>query len=194
MQKKQEERLTDEQRMLVEENIGLARKAAWKYKASCARYGMDWDDAFSIACLGLVRAARSVDPAKGKPSTYLFYGCETELLMELRRRRSTAHSAFETVSLQEPCGRNPDGNEITYADVLEAEGPGVDEAAIGRCTEARMLAVLERKATPTQKRILWMHMQGMPQWQIGEFFGHGQVWACRQLAACRKIVMEEMAS
>lgn len=194
MQKKREERLTDEQRTLVEENIGLARRVAWKYKASCARYGMDWDDVFSIACLGLMKAARSFDPAKGKRGTYLTYGCETEVLMELRRCRDTAHSAFAAVSLQDPCGRNPGGKELTYADVLEAEGPGIDEEVIGRCTEAQVLAALDRRTTSTQKRVLRMHMQGMPQRQIGGAFGHGQVWAYRQIAACRKIAAEVLAS
>lgn len=194
MQKKREERLTDAQRTLVEENIGLARTIAWKYKVSCARYGMDWDDVFSIACLGLVNAARSFDPTKGKPSTYLSYGCETAVLMELRRCRDVAHSAFATVSIQEPFGRNADGDELTYEGVLEAEGPGVEDEVIGRYAAGQVLAALDRRATSTQKRILRMYMHGMPQRKISEFYGHRQSWASRQIAACRKIVAEVLAS
>ena len=37
----QKEKLTDTQRELVEANLGLARIAAWKYRESCAKVGID---------------------------------------------------------------------------------------------------------------------------------------------------------
>lgn len=57
-------RLTDFQRQLAESHIGLARRIAWKYLKACERLGMDWDDVFSIACMGLMRAVRTFDPEK----------------------------------------------------------------------------------------------------------------------------------
>lgn len=194
MQEKQKERLTEEQRSLVEENIGLAKRIAWKYQTTCAQYGMEWDDVFSIACLGLMRAARSFDPSKSRAATYLTYGCETEVLQELRRQRAESRSAFATVSLQEVCGRDRQGHELRLEDTLPSDVPGTEEAALSACMETKIQAMLERKTTPMQKRVLMLRMSGLSQKEVAQKIGCSQTHVSRILSKIRRRVMEELAS
>lgn len=194
MQEKQKERLTDAQRTLVEENIGLAKRIAWKYHAVCAPYGMDWNDVFSIACLGLMRAARSFDPEKSRPATYLTFGCETEVLMELRRHRRVARSAFMTVSLQEICGYDRQGHEMHIEDTLKSDAPTPEDAAVDACVEELVQLMLAHKATPKQKRVLFLRMNGLSQKEIAQTLGCSQAWVSRILSKLRRYVTKELAS
>lgn len=195
MQKnEQKERLTDAQRTLVEENIGLAKRIAWKYCALCAQYGMDWNDVFSIACLGLMRASRSFDPERSRPSTYLTFCCETEVLQELRRQRSKSRNAFRTVSMQEVCGRNRRGDELYIEDMLVSGEPTPEDAVLDRCLEERVQSALEHKTTPKQKRVLSLRMQGLSQNEIARTVGCSQTHVSRIMSQIRRRVMEEIVS
>lgn len=54
---------------MVTENMGLAHAAAGRFGA----VGLEYDDLFQIACVGLIKAARGFDPEYGvKFSTYAF--------------------------------------------------------------------------------------------------------------------------
>lgn len=53
----------------VSEHLGLAHLACKTYKTHVGR-GFDYDDLFQAACEGLLDAARTYDPTKGKFSTY----------------------------------------------------------------------------------------------------------------------------
>ena len=194
MQKQEKERLTDAQRALVEANVGLAKRIAWKYHTVCAPYGMDWNDVFSTACLGLMRAARLFDPEKSRAATYLTYGCETEVLQELRRQRAESRSAYTTVSLQEVCGRDRQGHELYLEDTLPSDAPGTEEAALSACMEMKIQTMLECQTTPMQKRVLALRMSGLSQKEVAQRIGCSQTHVSRILSRIRSRVMEELAS
>ena len=55
----------------ISEHLGLAHLACKNFKALAnGARGFDYDDLFQAACEGLIYAAQSYDPAKGKFSTY----------------------------------------------------------------------------------------------------------------------------
>ncbi len=62
-----DDRMTDEQRRLVEENMGLVGLHIRRHVGGLDRPTRDreWDDLFQEGCLGLVRAAKSFDAGKG---------------------------------------------------------------------------------------------------------------------------------
>ena len=185
----QKEKLTDAQRELVEANLGLARMAAWKYRESCARVGIDWDDAYSIACLGLMKAARSYDPMRGKPSTYLSFGCETAILMELRKHRALTRCTVLTVSMETPLHTDINGNMLTLADVLEDPGPAMED----ECIAAILIENARCNITPRQAEILRLMQEGMNQHEIGRIIGCSQSYVSRLINACKKQVQEAIA-
>lgn len=76
------QRLTPEQSRLVEDNLNLARSAAWRWHK---RTGMEYSDLQSAAFLGLVKACRKFDPGLGfKISTYAVPTIRGELLHYVR--------------------------------------------------------------------------------------------------------------
>ena len=107
--------LTESQRRLVEQNIGLAGCAAARFRRSGKTVGLELDDLFSIACMGLVYGAQRYDPAVSRPGTYLFDCCQWMLLTELRHRRRKCR-AGTVYSLDMPVVM---GREVvTYGDLL----------------------------------------------------------------------------
>jgi RNA polymerase sporulation-specific sigma factor len=126
--------MTDEQERLVTQNLRLAGFFAQKYAGS----GIEIDDLYSIACVGLCKAALAFDPARSKFSTYASRCMTNELNMALRRRKEIRHGVT-VVSLD---GELLEG--LTYKDLIadDAALPG-DVAEQNECAE-RMLAGVGR--------------------------------------------------
>lgn len=185
----QKEKLTEAQQQLVEENLGLARMAAWKYRESCARVGIDFDDALSIASMGLIRGARSYNPAVSRPSTYLIRACETAILMELRKHRASTRCTMLTISIETPVRTDNEGNTLTIADTLENAGPTMED----ECIAEILVDAAMRKITPRQADILRMMQGGMNQQEISRVLGCSQSYVSRLFNACRKQVQEAIA-
>lgn len=186
----QKEKLTDAQRELVEANLGLARMAAWKFRESCAKVGIDLEDAMSIAYMGLIKGARSYDPSISKPGTYLMRGCELALLMELRKHRVLRLNAAQTVSLETPICMDKDGGAIfTIAETIANPGPALDDA----CIASILMDDAMSHISPRQREILRLMQDGLSQHEIGRRIGCSQAYVSRLLAACRKQVREAIA-
>ena len=185
----QKEKLTDAQRELVEANLGLARMVAWKYRESCARVGIDFDDAVSIACMGLIKGVRRYNPAVSKPSTYLSRGCELEIMMELRKRRQPCRCATLTISIDTPMDWDDEGHTRTLSDVLAEPGPTLEDSCIATILVDTAMCNL----TPRQAEILRLMQEGLNQHEIGRIIGCSQSYVSRLVNACRKQVQEAIA-
>lgn len=185
----QKEKLTDVQRQLVEVNLGLARLVAWKYRESCAKVGIDWDDAYSIACMGLMKAVRLYNPGISKPGTYLMRGCELAIMMELRKYRLPCRSAALTVSLEDSVYTDSKGHELTLGDMLEAPGPALED----ECCAAILIDEAMKQITPRQRDILRLMQDGLNQHEIGRIIGCSQSYVSRLVNACRKQLQEAIA-
>lgn len=78
--------LNDEQRMLVEENMGLVGKVIKDCLKNPAAQGCyTYDDLFQIGCIGLCKAAQTNRPGRGAFSTYAYLLIHNEIYNELER-------------------------------------------------------------------------------------------------------------
>lgn len=186
----QKKKLTDAQRQLIEENLGLARMAAWKYREPCAKVGIDWDDAYAIACEGIIRGVQRYKPELGRASTYLIRGCELAILMELRKFRQKCRAGFLTVSLSDIYCGDRDGNALTIEDTVMDTRQSPEEESV---TEIMLQSVM-KKLTSRQKIILQMALDGFTQDEIGRALGLSQSYVSRLFIACKKQIQEAVAS
>lgn len=187
-------KLTDAQLKLVESNIGLARSVTWKRFRDYARFGMAWDDVFSVACVGLMRAVRTFNPEKSRASTYLTYGCESELSDEMRKQHARFRSAFTTVPIHDVCLRDRYGNELRIADTLVSNTPTPEEIMLTTCSQRQIQHVLRNDFTSKEYLILSRYMNGATQRDIAQMFGCSQAHVSRTIARMRKRVKEELAA
>lgn len=178
--------LTDSQRRLVEDNIRLATFVAKRFTGAMECTGLDFDDLFSLACLGLCHGARLYNPAISKPSTYLCRCCESIILQELRKERRRMGIA-RTVSLDAPVPWNLDA-ELTLGDVLEAPNTVENEAI----AHMALTHVLE-EATELEQTALQLYASGMSQTEIALIVGVSQSYVSRILAKMRKRANEALA-
>ena len=129
--KQEEERLIlllcekgDEQarNKLIEHNLRLVSHIAKKY----INTGEDLDELITIGSIGLVKAISTFRPEKGALSAYASRCIENEIRMYLRQER---RRILAETSLEEPVGRDSDGNEVTVGDRLSSDDDDVQESA-----------------------------------------------------------------
>ena len=78
--------LNDEQRILVEENMGLVGKVIKDCLQNPSAQGCyTYDDLFQIGCIGLCKAAQTDRPGRGAFSTYAYILIRNEIYNELER-------------------------------------------------------------------------------------------------------------
>lgn len=104
--------LTDEQRKLVEDNVGLAYKFVHRKGFT---YGYEFEDAVQIALLGLIHAAMTFKESKSKFSTYAFLAMQSQFNIEYRKVKRQKESGIINVSLSEPITEN---EELSVEDVV----------------------------------------------------------------------------
>lgn len=99
--------------ILIERNLRLVVHIAKKYSHS-----HDVDDLISIGSIGLIKAVSTYDNTKGNRfATYAARCIQNEILMHLRSSKKLQNE----VSLEEPIGRDKEGNAISLIDILENE-------------------------------------------------------------------------
>lgn len=104
-------------RILIEHNLRLVAHIVKKYHNT----GKDIDDLISIGTIGLIKGVSTFKPDKGvRLSTYAARCIDNEILMVIR---STKNLKSE-MSINEPMGRDNEGNEINLLDIL---GTDMDE-------------------------------------------------------------------
>lgn len=107
--------------ILVEKNMRLVAHMAKKY-ASAKKEWVD-EDLISIGTIGLIKAVDSYRCSRDvRFSTYAAKCIDNEILMSLRQDKKRERE----VSLNEPIGKDKEGNEISLKDVL-CEGNSLEE-------------------------------------------------------------------
>ena len=103
----------EERNQLVEENIGLSYYFARIHKSIIPN--IEYDDAFGIAQIALIKAAARYDPSKGAFSTYVSKAVRNEFLLELKKINAVSGIPLSKISsLQSPVG----DSDLTLGDVL----------------------------------------------------------------------------
>ena len=182
--------LTEAQRHLVEQNIGLAGYAAARFRGSGRAAGLEWEDLFSIACMGLVYGARLYDPAISRPSTYLYNCCRGMLLDELRRSRCECRAG--TVYSLDRVVRLGDDDADTLGELLP-DKTNVEEEALANITMQQILEL----ATSRERIVAMMRVRGATQVEIAQALGVTQATVSRAVSSLRqkaRAVLGETAS
>ncbi len=152
--------------ILIKHNLRLVVHVAEKFYNT----RIDLDDLFSIGTIGLIKGVKTFNPEKGvKLGTYVTPCIRNEILMYLRK---TQKYGLE-VSLDESLCMDADGNELTWLDILEAEGADVSRDLELEGRREMLLEAIERLNERDQTIIKLSFGIGIPD---------GRKWSQREIA------------
>jgi len=136
---------------LIVHNLRLCAHIAGKYAArgKLARK-RELDDLISIGTIGLVKAVDSFSPEKGALSAYAARCIENEIRMSLR----TEKKQVGEVSLEEPLGRDREGNERSVLELVGTDGEEIFEEVRRRLEGDRLKQRMEAVLRPREKLVL----------------------------------------
>lgn len=164
---------------LAEDNIKLAYYFAHRYKGK----GVDDDDLFSMACVGLVKAANAFDETRGLAFSTLAVICiKREMMLFFRNGKNK----IRPVSFEEPVKEG-----ITLADTIE-DGDRFDETF----TEIDSLQHAISCLTEIQAQVIRLWYLSIPeksQCEVAEIIGSSQANVSRvekrALSKLREMIM-----
>ncbi len=164
-------------RKLIEHNLRLVAHIARKYTVP----GYDSDDLISIGTIGLIKAVGTFKPDSGATlSTYASRCIENEILMCLRASQKRKND----VSLNDAVGKDTDGNEIAYIDVLGTEPDAVTDEVDRRINLHRIERLIreilpERERTVLELRYGLIDGRQRPQYEIASLLGISRSYVSR---------------
>ncbi len=161
---------------LVERNMRLVAHIAKKY----SNYP-DADELLSVGSIGLIKAIRTFKKGKGtRLSTYAARCIENEMLMTLRANKKY----ISTMSLQEPVGKDKEGNEITLMELLSVEDDEMIEQIDKNILKEKILRMLQTVLDKRECKIIIMRyglLNGTPsaQREVAEKFNISRSYISR---------------
>lgn len=134
-------------KILIERNLRLVAHIVKKYNNT----GKDMDDLISIGTIGLIKAISTYDSKKGtRLATYASRCIDNEILMTIRSNKKTKME----YSLQEPIGRDKEGNEINLLDILGTDGEEVLNEVDLRLQTRKLYKAIDRCLKDREKVII----------------------------------------
>lgn len=176
--------LTDAQRILVEENLGLISFAMNKLPI----YLFDSrEDAFQIGVIGLMKAARSYDPdRKILFATYAVPCITNELRMALRHI-NVSNPPGRIVSYDAPIS---DADTCSLIDLIPSRDQPADERFTARETLGEVIAALKKMKDPDAFDIIRMVVQNRKQEEIADALGITQSAISRKIRKIRAALQQ----
>lgn len=162
--------------VLIEHNLRLVAHIAKKY----AKEG-NFDDLVSTGTIGLIKGINTFNPEKSsKLTTYISRCIENEVLMALRLLKKTQGE----VSLDETIGTDKEGNNMTFSDILPAEGEDIADEIALKINIKKLYNAMEEVLTEDEKNILcWRYGLGLKrrktQHEISEILGISRSYVSR---------------
>lgn len=150
--------LTEEDKnRLAEENMSLVQYVVKRFTNT----GIDYDELFSVALMGYVKAINSYNPTRltkqGKPikfSTFSYRCIENEIFYFIRNDKKIRE---KTVSLQTTLSTDKNGNTLDLDSTLSTEDYGeipIEEEVAKNEIIAILLRVIETELTEKEKLII----------------------------------------
>ena len=155
---------------LILHNLRLCAHIANKYAArGKLTRRRELDDLISIGTVGLIKAVDTFSPDKGALSGYAARCIENEIRMSLR----TEKKQVGEVSMEEPLGRDREGNEVSVLDLVGTDGEEIFEEVRRRLDGDRLRSLMDRALGRREKQVLlWRYgLDGEPpltQQQVAE--------------------------
>jgi RNA polymerase sporulation-specific sigma factor len=162
--------LTDEQRVLVEENVKLVYFYAEKFVSSCP---LDKDEIHAVMMYGLCKAAGTFKPDKSKFSTYATRCMRNELFMRLRQEKKWGRASYLN-DIAMKADRMDDDDSASYeAFMYDKDDTPIEDQAVNTVTVERLkewLLKQEKHMNDTTKKVvtLWVQNPGMTQADLAE--------------------------
>lgn len=137
----------DARNILVEKNMRLVAHIAKKYTTS----NLEYEDMLSIGTIGLIKAINTFNFEKGnKLATYASRCIDNEILMVIRNIKKSAND----VSLDEPIGKDKEGNEITFIDIITSDDEDVVENITNKSYINKIYSVIDDVLNEREKTII----------------------------------------
>ena len=175
--------LTDDERRMAEENLGLARVAALRLLPSGKAIGMEWNELYSAACEGLLRGVQRYDPTISKSGTYLYGSCRFAVMNAMRDRRR-AYGGAVPLSLDIPIDES--APDMTFGDLLPAR-VDVEAEVVRRITFQQALAV----CTPRERDAGNLYALGLSEREIATEMGVSQARVNLLIHSIRRRIAEQ---
>lgn len=135
--------------ILIERNLRLVAHVVKKY--SCTQENND--DLISIGTIGLIKAITTFNYKKGtRLATYAGKCIENEILMHLRAGKKSGGDLL----LQDPIGKDKDGNEITLIDKLSNDDEDIFDEVNLKMQIRRLYKYMQRFLPEREQRVLEM--------------------------------------
>ena len=136
---------------LILHNLRLCAHIAGKYAArGKLSRRRETDDLISIGTIGLIKAVDTFSPDKGSLSGYASRCIENEIRMSLR----TEKKLVGEVSMEEPLGRDREGNERTVLDLVGTDGEEIFESVRRSLEGERLRDLMDRTLKRREKLVL----------------------------------------
>ena len=153
--------------ILIERNLRLVAYVSKKYN----KENKETDDLISIGTIGLIKAVNTFKSDKNiRFATYAVRCIENEILMVLRSEKKLVNE----VSLEEPIGKDSEGNEISLIDVIADENGDVFSEVMKNINQKKLYKAIEA-LTPREKEIIILRYglkdgKAIPQREIAKKF------------------------
>ena len=185
LSKKEEEELFQKMRegnfrardKLIESNLRLVAYVAKKY----TKEKKEMDDLISIGTIGLIKAVNSFNPEKNiRLATYAVRCIENEILMTIRAEKKLVNE----VSLEDPIGKDSEGNEISLIDVLANDEESVFLEAVKGIHQKKLYEAIHSCLTQREKEIIVLRYglidgNPIPQREVALQFGISRSYVSR---------------
>ena len=136
---------------LITHNLRLCAHIAGKYAArGKLSRRRELDDLISIGTIGLIKAVDTFSPDKGSLSSYASRCIENEIRMSLR----TEKKLVGEVSMEEPLGRDREGNERTVLDLVGTDAEEIFEEVRRNLEGERLRTLMDRTLRQREKLVL----------------------------------------
>lgn len=135
-------KMTEAEKKLVEDNLGLIR-------GYCKLYRLDYEKFYDILALKMCEVACNYDPEKGSPSTYFYKAFRTAVYREyLDTTRLKRINDWEVLSLDYDYHNGEDRNDESHLMDLISSGYNMEEDIVNKCFVNDILDYVKRITKP----------------------------------------------
>lgn len=189
---------------LIESLLPLARRAAiWGARRMPS---VEFDELYSDACVGLVRAVDSFDPARGTAlEVHVTATAQHEILDAARRRDhlsrrhrrqlteasvdASAPLSLDQVRAESEAGEGP----ATLADLLAVDADGI--TAVEDADEARWVRALVHALPQPQRRVIeWLYLDSLNQVEVARMMQVTPSRVCQIARQAREQLAQEITT
>jgi len=169
-----------------EDHLKLAKFVAGRWYRH--HVGMDFDELFSVACIGLVKAARAYSVARGASwTTYAVRVLDNEIKMELRKNQRHWDFGYGLVYLENPLNSEDD---LTAYSLFESQGEDSYEWLCRHAEAAEVLQVIHQLPERCRQVMLLQYRDGLTQHQTSRRLGISQSYVSRLATTGRRQVRQ----